>query len=665
MSDEKDARARILIVEDELIIAENLKYRLEKLGYSVTGITIDAEETRASLTEEVPDLVLMDIALYGGNDGVILAKWIDKQYGIPVIYVTSHTDNSTFERASKSMPYGYLIKPFNPKELYNTIELALQRHRLLKQLSTSSHLLGSVLQSIGDAIVVADKQKSILYMNDSAEYLLENRYEDVRKMSMEELLLFRDSEDDTAPPGWDLAKIPEHEEVEFECRLQTPSRINFLQVRLSHLNNELRQNIPEGYLIVMRDITARRKTENIIMKVAGAVSGVMGEAFFQTLTARLTETLEMDYCLLGELHEDDPNRCTIAAASSGRNEQQDFTSIPSRGTPIEEILSRRETVFYLNEVQQKFPKDDILKNLDVRGYAGTPLISSDGHIVGVIIVMSRKKLEETEILKSVLTIFANRATAEIERRKYEQRLITERNRANELNTLKNNFLSNMSHEVRTPLNSIIGFASLLGEELHDKEHQEFLNYIEEGGQRLLQTINDLLDLSILESEPDKIATRKINLETDVSEAVGMMSNQARDKDIILDYVVNKHGVEILGDPRMTGQVLRKLIGNAIKFTDNGSVLIEVNTAMKNNNPYGVVRIKDTGIGIDKEFQPYIFDEFTQESWGMTRKFEGVGLGLTIAQKMTHLMNGIIEAESEKGKGSVFSVYLPLADNHSA
>lgn len=665
MSDEKDARARILIVEDELIIAENLKYRLEKLGYSVTGITIDAEETRTSLSEEVPDLVLMDIALYGGNDGVILAKWIDKQYGIPVIYVTSHTDNSTFERASKSMPYGYLIKPFNPKELYNTIELALQRHRLLKQLSTSSHLLGSVLQSIGDAIVVADKQKSILYMNDSAEHLLEIRYEDVRKMSMEELLLFRDSKDDTAPPEWDLAKIPEHQEVEFECRLQTPSRINFLQVRLSHLNNELRKDIPEGYLIVMRDITAHRKTENIIMKVAGAVSGVMGEAFFQTLTARLTETLEMDYCLLGELHENDPNRFTVAAASSGRNEQQDFTSIPSRGTPIEEILFRRETVFYLDDIQKKFPKDDLLKDLNARGYAGTPLISTDGHIVGVIIVMSRKKLEETDILKSVLTIFANRATAEIERRKYEQRLITERNRANELNTLKNNFLSNMSHEVRTPLNSIIGFASLLGEELHDNEHHEFLTYIEEGGQRLLQTINDLLDLSILESEHDKIATRKINLESDVIEAVGMMSNQARDKDIILDYAVNKHGVEILGDPRMTGQVLRKLIGNAIKFTDNGSVLIEVNTAMKNNNPYGVVRIKDTGIGIDKEFQPYLFDEFTQESWGMTRKFEGVGLGLTIAQKMTNLMNGIIEAESEKGKGSVFSVYLPLADNHSA
>ena len=110
---------------------------------------------------------------------------------------------------------------------------------------------------------------------------------------------------------------------------------------------------------------------------------------------------------------------------------------------------------------------------------------------------------------------------------------------------------------------------------------------------------------------------------------------------------------------MTGHIMRKVIGNAIKFTEEGSVIVEVDTDVKKNRKYGVIRVTDTGVGISPSFLPYIYDEFQQESSGMSRKFEGVGLGLTIAQKMVHLMNGTIEAESEKNKGSVFSIYLPL------
>ena len=661
MSEGTDTRARILIVEDELIIAQNLKHRLEKLGYSVTNMTIDAEETRAALEKEVPDLVLMDIALYGGNDGIILAKWIDRNYKIPVIYVTSHTDNSTFERASKSMPYGYLIKPFNPKELYNTIELALQRHKLLLQLSSNSHLLGSVLQSIGDAIVVADRKKNILYLNHSAEQLLEQRYDTVRNMSVDELLPFQNADDERVPENWNLSEIPEDKELEFESRLKTKHRTHFLQVRLSHLNSEKVSDVPTGYLVIMRDITHRRKTQNILLKIASAVSTEMGDAFLKTLTERLTKTLEMDYCFLGEIHDQQPEVCTIAESYSvGKITPYDITSFSIDQTPTGEIINEKKTHCYHENVQKLFPEDEILNRLNIKGYVGTPLISSAGNIVGVITIMSRSKLEETEIQKSVLQIFANRATAEIERRRYEKRLIAERNRANEMNALKNNFLSNLSHEVRTPLNSIIGFSSLLGEELENKEQREFLSYIEEGGQRLLQTINDLLDISILESEPDKIQPKKINLESEVIETVGMMFNYAHDKDIILDYSIMKPGILVLGDPRMTGQILRKLIGNAIKFTEKGSVFIEVDVAENGACDCGVVRIKDTGVGIDKKFLPHVFDEFKQESRGMARKFEGVGLGLTIANKMSELMNGVIEVESEKGRGSVFSFYLPLA-----
>jgi len=659
MSQEKDARARILIVEDELIIAQNLKIRLEKLGYDVTDITIDAEETRTSLTREVPDLVLMDIALYGGNDGVVLAKWIDRNYKIPVIYVTSHTDNSTFERASKSMPYGYLIKPFNPKELYNAIELALQRHQLLLQLSSSSHLLGSVLQSIGDAIVVAGKEKGILFMNESAEHLLETRYSEAASNSVEKLLPLYNPDDDGKPADWNLERIPDHSEVEFEARLRTTNRTNYLQVRVSRLEHQLQQDVPEGFLVIMRDITKRRKTENIILNIAGATSGEIGHVFFQSLTERLAEMLEMDFCILAEINEQETNLCSIAASASRDSDWYEFKPFSIKNTPAEKILASKKPLVVQKNIQQQYPNDETLTGLNIQGFSGTPLISSDGEIVGIIMAMNRDEILDMEIQQPVLQIFANRAAAEIERRRYEDHLITERNRANEMNALKNSFLANMSHEVRTPLNSIIGFSSLLLGEIKEKEQLEFLTFINDGGRRLLQTIEDLLDLSVLESEPDKISTQPINLEIDAREAVGILQNQARDKGLELNFLIKTPDVQVIGDPRMTGHIMRKVIGNAIKFTEEGSVIVEVDTDVKKNRKYGVIRVTDTGVGISPSFLPYIYDEFQQESSGMSRKFEGVGLGLTIAQKMVHLMNGTIEAESEKNKGSVFSIYLPL------
>ncbi|MDG5766662.1 ATP-binding protein [Balneolales bacterium ANBcel1] len=661
MAKETDARARILIVEDELIIAQNLKIRLEKLGYGVTDITIDAEETRTSLAREVPDLVLMDIALYGGNDGVILAKWIDKNYKIPVIFVTSHTDSSTFERASKSMPYGYLIKPFNPKELYNAIELALQRHKLLRQLSSSSHLLGSVLQSISDAIVVTDKQRNILYMNDSACKLLQVRFQDTGKMTVDELLPFQNPDDGQAPEEWNLARVRDYEEVEFECRLDIRGRKTFQQVRLSKLENRIQSDVPDGYLVVLRDVTRRKRSESIILNIAEAVSGEIGDAYFQRLTGQITETLQVDFCFLGIVDQDHPEFCTIAAMGSRIPDSPKPARFPLSGSFTELVLSRNESVVCQNNAGSRFPDDTLITDLKIDGFAALPLISGDGRTVGVIAALNMGELEMMNMQSSVLQIFANRAAAEIERQRYEENIIAERNRANEMNTLKNNFLSNLSHEVRTPLNSIIGFSSLLIEELDDEEQLKFLTYITDGGKRLLQTINDLLDISLLESKPGGLQFHEIDLAAEIRETVGMMQNEARDKDLTIGYPDEDRDIRVMGDHHMAGQVLRKVVGNAIKFTEEGSVTIELDTASRENGNYVLVLVKDTGIGIDTDFIPHVFDEFKQESRGMARKYEGVGLGLTIARKMMHLMGGFIEVESEKDKGSVFTLCFPAAN----
>ncbi|MEB3359726.1 MAG: ATP-binding protein [Synechococcales bacterium] len=163
-STESSKLVRILIVEDEYIIAANLRENLESLGYDILDIAISAEEAMSKATELCPDLVLMDIRLQGEADGIYAAEQIWGQLAIPVIYLTGHSDKSTLERAKVTFPFGYLLKPVREKELYVAIETALNRYE-------RERFLNTVLQTIGDGIIIFDIQCRIKYLNLAAEIM--------------------------------------------------------------------------------------------------------------------------------------------------------------------------------------------------------------------------------------------------------------------------------------------------------------------------------------------------------------------------------------------------------------------------------------------------------------------------------------------------------------
>ncbi|MBO6576228.1 MAG: HAMP domain-containing histidine kinase [Rhodothermales bacterium] len=223
--------------------------------------------------------------------------------------------------------------------------------------------------------------------------------------------------------------------------------------------------------------------------------------------------------------------------------------------------------------------------------------------------------------------------------------------------LKTAFLANMSHELRMPLASIIGFAQLIRDGLDDHEFREFAESIISGGNRLLDTINSVLDLTRLDADAVQAHSRLVEASAVGREAVGMLAALAQKKN--LPVHVEHVGTDdtVFADPTILRRILNNLIGNAIKFTDSGSVTVRV----ESDDELVQIHVIDTGRGINQEFLPELFDEFTQESSGFDRSHEGSGLGLAITKRLCRLIGGRIDVDSEKGVGSTFTVTLPHAE----
>ena len=159
------SNVKILVVEDESIVAMDIKHRAEGLGYSVTGITPSGEGAIQKATETMPDLVLMDIVLKGDMDGVEAAQRIRDSLDIPVVYLTAYSDEKTLKRAKVTEPFGYIIKPFEDRELHSAVEVALYKHKMESKLKESEKWLSTTLESIGDAVIATDENGKIKFMN--------------------------------------------------------------------------------------------------------------------------------------------------------------------------------------------------------------------------------------------------------------------------------------------------------------------------------------------------------------------------------------------------------------------------------------------------------------------------------------------------------------------
>jgi signal transduction histidine kinase/DNA-binding response OmpR family regulator/HAMP domain-containing protein len=231
----------------------------------------------------------------------------------------------------------------------------------------------------------------------------------------------------------------------------------------------------------------------------------------------------------------------------------------------------------------------------------------------------------------------------------------------EASRLKTNFLSNMSHELRTPLNSVIALSGVLNRRLATlipEEEYSYLEVIERNGKLLLALINDILDIARIESGREEIEITKFNVNSLVAEVTSMIHPQAQQKNIELLHTDSGTNLTLTSDAVKCRHILQNLIANAVKFTEEGAVEISA----RQNGTSIEISVIDTGIGIDTAHLPHIFDEFRQADGSTSRKFGGTGLGLAIAKKYAGLIGGTISVKSTPGKGSEFTLILPVRYN---
>jgi signal transduction histidine kinase len=246
----------------------------------------------------------------------------------------------------------------------------------------------------------------------------------------------------------------------------------------------------------------------------------------------------------------------------------------------------------------------------------------------------------------------------VERKRYEKDILAAKIKAEESDRLKTAFLNNISHEIRTPLNGILGFVELLTDDSTDKQQAKtYKEIIQTSSNRLLSTISDVIELSKIQARQKEIKVKEFEVEKVMQKVAESFKNEIEKKNLklIINYPKSKKKSLITTDENKFEQVLSYLLNNAVKFTSKG----EIEIGFRKENHYYYFYVKDTGIGINPQNLSNIFNYFNQEEVTTTRKYEGLGIGLSISKSLVDMLAGTIHVESEIGKGSTFSFSLPL------
>jgi len=246
-----------------------------------------------------------------------------------------------------------------------------------------------------------------------------------------------------------------------------------------------------------------------------------------------------------------------------------------------------------------------------------------------------------------------------EQKKLTQELIESKEKAEEMVKLKSYFFANMSHELRTPFVGILGFAEILKDTLENREEREYAEQILKSSKRLTDTLNKILNISRIEFDKVEINNTQVDVCALLRSIESFYSSSAKLNNTTITSCVDEDKLTVLTDPKLLEDILNNLVSNAIKFTENGSISLSAKRIIDKGNERLLITVKDTGIGIPKEKQSLVWQEFRQASEGFNRSFEGTGLGLTITKRYVELLNGTIALISEEHKGTSFIISLPM------
>jgi PAS domain S-box-containing protein len=316
--------AQILVVEDEGVVARSIQNDLEGMGYEVPEVACSGEEAIRQAVERQPDLVLMDVVLKGDIDGIEAAEQIRQKRDIPIVYLTAYEDSATLSRAKATEPFGYLVKPFEERELHTTIEMALHKHRLEMQLKATERWLATTLHSIADAMIATDARLRIRLVNQPAEKMLGCSAQDAFGKELSDVCVFAPEDEPTVLEKLAAEATRNNGSIPLTGNLTIIARDGQeipVEGTLAPITDENRSC---GFVLVFRDISERLAMEKVRqqneirlrqvqkMEAVGRLAGGVAHEFNNLLTVILGNTA----LIRAELRDNDPHAEALAAVET-------------------------------------------------------------------------------------------------------------------------------------------------------------------------------------------------------------------------------------------------------------------------------------------------------------------------------------------------------------
>lgn len=650
---------KILIAEDEAIIASDIEKSLKKLNYQVVGIENSGENVIDAAKEKKPDLILMDIMLNGKINGIQAAQKIKEDLDIPIIYLTAFADEETIQRAKVTEPFGYILKPFDEINLNTSIQIAIHKHLANKKLMESEKRYRTLVESSPIAIGIHCDGK-VVYANAAGVKLFGAK-------SMDDLI---------GKPIMDLV-VPYFRDVVEERvkRITTKKEIlEPLEEKLRTLDGrELDVEVTaiptifegkDAVQVIIRDISEIKKRERIqqnVVRILQSVNhAVTIEQQFSYLHKTLIDFIEIKNICFA-LYDKTKNCITFPIFNDEFDHKPKDRNF-NNGLIEYVILSARNQLLKYDDIERLIHENIILFEEKIpKVWLGIPIELNEN----LTLVITFKEYindyylgeKEVELMNAIILPL----TRAIERKMLENEKNEAVQELKELNQTKDNFFSILSHDLRSPFDSILGFTEILKNELEELSHEEIKLYIDslyQSSRHIYNLLTNLLHYSKFQLGKTEFNPKKINLYAALESTIGILSGNALKKDISLLNMVDQD-IFVSADPDMLNSIFMNLISNAIKFTKRGG---EVKVFSEPFENFWKISVQDNGIGIESNKIDRLFKLDYKKSTFGTENESGTGFGLLIVKQYIEKHGGTITVNSTVGKGTTMTLTIPKANS---
>ena len=614
-------RGRILVVEDQGIVATDIQRCLEDAGFEVTGIATSMKDAIQEASQSRPDLVLMDIRIQGLADGIDAGDHLHRNFGLPIVYLTAHDDRDTMSRAKRTEPMAFLIKPFKPAELTSTVEIALQRSWAEEVAQERERSFLSALGAIGDAVWTADSEGCVRFMNRAAEELTGWSQELALGRTATDIVQVVNEPDGSVERFRGLLGVASAPESDLNKEYRVLARDGVYYWVTIKATTIAGANDSSIRVVVMQDVTRRKDSEQELRRQADLLEQSQAPIFTWELGGAISYWNHAAHALYG------------------------FSPQEACGHAVTDML-RTVHPFSEEAPEAALKRDGRWSGELVRKTKDGREIVVEGLLVVVQDRDGRKTVLETD------RDITERKGADLEIRRLNQELRARITELTAVNQELESFNYSISHDLRAPLRHIDAYTKILleqpGLELVG-EARTFVDRVRKSSGRMGRMVDELLELSRTSRvEPVRQATE---LKTLVEDVLFELNPEVHGREI--EWRIGELPL-VSCDPTLTRQVFANLLANAVKFTrDRSPAVIEVGQTLSDGQ--STLFVRDNGVGFNRKYADKLFGVF--QRLHRREDFEGTGIGLATVQRIVHKHGGRIWAEAELDKGA--TLYFTL------